>query len=77
MARKKIAFIGAGNVGATCAHLCFLRGLGEILLLRAERPLRRPVEGVRRRGNTLAQRFYRWYMRKIGKERLREGYEPV
>jgi len=57
--------------------LPILRGLGEILLLRAERPLRRPVEGVRRRGNTLAQRFYRWYMRKIGKERLREGYEPV
>ncbi len=32
MARKKIAFIGAGNVGATCAHLCFLRELGDIFL---------------------------------------------
>ncbi len=32
MARKKIAFFGAGNVGATCAHLCFLRGLGDIAL---------------------------------------------
>jgi len=32
VARKKIAFIGAGNVGATCAHLCFLRGLGDIVL---------------------------------------------
>jgi malate dehydrogenase len=30
--RKKIAFIGAGNVGATCAHLCFLRALGDIVL---------------------------------------------
>ncbi len=30
--RKKIAFIGAGNVGATCAHLCFVRGLGDIVL---------------------------------------------
>ncbi|HEX3409455.1 MAG TPA: hypothetical protein VHS07_04210 [Candidatus Binataceae bacterium] len=30
--RKKIAFIGAGNVGATCAHLCFLRSLGDIVL---------------------------------------------
>jgi malate dehydrogenase len=30
--RRKIAFVGAGNVGATCAHLCFLRGLGDILL---------------------------------------------
>jgi malate dehydrogenase len=32
VARKKIAFIGAGNVGATCAHLCFLRQLGDIVL---------------------------------------------
>ncbi len=31
-ARKKIAFIGAGNVGATCAHLCFLRELGDMVL---------------------------------------------
>ena len=30
--RRKIAFVGAGNVGATCAHLCFLRGLGDIVL---------------------------------------------
>jgi malate dehydrogenase len=30
--RKKIAFIGAGNVGATCAHLCFLRSMGDIVL---------------------------------------------
>jgi malate dehydrogenase len=30
--RKKIAFIGAGNVGATCAHLCFLRSLGDLVL---------------------------------------------
>ncbi|HVA79846.1 MAG TPA: malate dehydrogenase [Candidatus Binataceae bacterium] len=32
MARRKIAFIGAGNVGATCAHLCFLHNLGDIVL---------------------------------------------
>jgi malate dehydrogenase len=32
VARRKIAFIGAGNVGATCAHLCFLRGLGDLVL---------------------------------------------
>jgi malate dehydrogenase len=32
VARPKIAFIGAGNVGATCAHLCFLKGLGDIVL---------------------------------------------
>jgi malate dehydrogenase len=32
VARRKIAFIGSGNVGATCAHLCFLRNLGDIVL---------------------------------------------
>src|SRR5260370_33286677 len=30
--RKKLAFIGAGNVGATCAHLWCLRSLGDIVL---------------------------------------------
>ena len=55
----------------------FLRGLGEILLFRAERPVRAYVEGVRRSGIKLVQRFYRWYMRKIGKEPLWEDHEPV
>jgi malate dehydrogenase len=32
VARRKIAFVGAGNVGATCAHLCFLHSLGDIVL---------------------------------------------
>jgi len=32
VARRKIAFIGAGNVGATCAHLCFLGALGDLVL---------------------------------------------
>ncbi len=32
MARKKIAFIGSGNVGATCAFLCYLGQLGDIVL---------------------------------------------
>ena len=32
MARRKIAFIGAGNVGATCAYLCFLNSLGDVVL---------------------------------------------
>jgi len=54
-----------------------LSGLGEILLLRAERPVRPPVEGTRRPGSKLGQRFFRWYMRKIGKEPLWEEHEPV
>lgn len=32
MARKKLAFIGAGNVGATAAHLAALKELGDIVL---------------------------------------------
>lgn len=31
MARKKLAFIGAGNVGATAAHVCALKELGDIV----------------------------------------------
>jgi malate dehydrogenase len=31
--RKKISVIGAGNVGATAAHLCALKGLGDIVLV--------------------------------------------
>jgi malate dehydrogenase len=32
MARKKIALIGAGNIGGTIAHLCALRHLGDVVL---------------------------------------------
>ena len=32
MARKKIALVGAGNIGGTLAHLAALRGLGDIVL---------------------------------------------
>ena len=32
MARKKIALVGAGNIGGTMAHLCALKGLGDIVL---------------------------------------------
>src|SRR5439155_14023849 len=32
MARKKIALIGAGNIGGTLAHLCALKGLGDVIL---------------------------------------------
>jgi malate dehydrogenase len=33
MARSKISIIGAGNVGATCAHWCASMELGDIVLL--------------------------------------------
>src|SRR5246127_5608008 len=32
MARKKIAWIGAGNIGGSMAHLCLLKGLGDVVL---------------------------------------------
>ena len=32
MARKKIALIGAGNIGGTLAHLAAMKGLGDIVL---------------------------------------------
>ena len=32
MARQKIALIGAGNIGGTLAHLCVLKGLGDVVL---------------------------------------------
>ncbi len=54
-----------------------LRHLGEILLFRAERPVRRPIEGVPRRGSKLAKRLFRWYMRRMGKPPLWEDNEPV
>lgn len=33
MGRKKISIIGAGNVGATCAHWCAAAELGDVVLL--------------------------------------------
>src|SRR5438045_9765990 len=32
MPRKKIALIGAGMIGGTLAHLCALKGLGDVVL---------------------------------------------
>lgn len=32
MGRKKIALIGAGNIGGTMAHLCAMKGLGDVVL---------------------------------------------
>lgn len=32
MAKRKIALIGAGNIGGTLAHLCLLKNLGDVVL---------------------------------------------
>ncbi len=55
----------------------FLRHLGEILLFRAERPVRQPTEGIHRRGSKLAKCLFRWYMSKLGKDSLWENNEPI
>ena len=47
-----------------------LRHFGEILLLSAEDPIRLPVEGVRRPGNTVAKSLYRWYKGRRGEKAL-------
>src|SRR5207253_1344172 len=45
MARKKIALIGAGNIGGTMAHLCLLKGLGDVVLYDAMVTLMKRVTG--------------------------------
>lgn len=47
-----------------------LRQFGEILLIRAERPIKLPLEGVRRPGSAVAKTLYRWYKRRKGQEAL-------
>jgi SAM-dependent methyltransferase len=43
-----------------------LRNLGELLLMRAEQPVRPPVERVSRHGSRLIQGLYGWYARMKG-----------
>jgi malate dehydrogenase len=33
MARRKIALVGAGNIGGTLAHLATLKNLGDVVLM--------------------------------------------
>lgn len=54
-----------------------LRNLGEILLMRAERPVRPPVEGVNRPGSRLIKSFYGWYTRKKGQQPIWGSGERV
>ncbi|MAZ44221.1 MAG: malate dehydrogenase [Legionellales bacterium] len=56
MSRRKIALIGAGNIGGTLAHLCLLKQLGDVVLFDINEGLPQgkaldlaqcaPVEGV-------------------------------
>src|SRR5216684_2789580 len=81
--RPRLPFIHRlpSNWALRLSHLAtatpVLRQLGEILLFRAERPVRQPTEGIHRRGSKLAKCLFRWYMRRIGKEPLWEDHELV
>lgn len=54
-----------------------LRDLGEILVLRAEHPVRPPIEGMNRRGNKVAKGMLRWYCNRLGKKPVWQGVEQV
>ena len=73
--RPRVPFVGrlplAWGVGISrlVGAIPILRNLGEILLLRAQRPIRPFVpEGVNRRGSQLVKEFFRSYAHNIGKE---------
>ncbi len=73
----RLPFGFALYLSRVAAALPFFRHLGELLLLRAERPIRPSLEGAHRPGNRLVKRFYHWYMRRIGKPPAWEENEPV
>lgn len=63
---KRLPMKVAVFVALAVNYIPGLRRFGEILLLCAEGPIRLPVEGARRSGNSLAKRFYRRYKRRKG-----------
>ena len=54
-------------------RLPLLRQLGEILLVRAECPIRPQPEGARRQGNAMAMSVYRWFKRWKGDRNVWDG----
>jgi SAM-dependent methyltransferase len=54
-----------------------LKQLGEILLVRAQRPIRPPHEGVRRPGSVIVKGTFRWFKRWMGEENTWDVGEPV
>ena len=58
----------AARVVSMISRFPILRNLGEILLLRAEGPMRPPVEGTNPRGNLLVKGAFRRYTGRLGKE---------
>jgi SAM-dependent methyltransferase len=52
----------------TVSKLPWIRNLGEVLLVRAESPLRLNAEGAHRKGSPMAKSFYRWYLRRKNRQ---------
>jgi uncharacterized protein YbaR (Trm112 family) len=61
----------------TCAVLPGFKHLGQILMVRAERPIRLPVEGAMRRDYFGARALYRRYKRWRGEEPTWDWQQPV
>ena len=62
MSRPKIAFLGAGNVGATCALYCVQRSLGDAVLI----DVVEGVDGVRPDGLHFSQDGSKWLAEWLG-----------
>lgn len=54
-----------------------LKEFSEIVLARAEKPIRLPQEHGRRSGNSFVKGFFRWYKRKRGQELAWEEGEYI
>jgi SAM-dependent methyltransferase len=74
---KKLPMSLAVNISLAVCAIPLLRQLGDILLVRAENPIRLPVEGLRRTGWFGVKRLYRWYKRRKGEEATWDAGELV
>lgn len=67
----------AVRISRAAGVLPVLRGFGELLLMRAERPVRPAVEGDHRAGSRLAKSLFFWYRRRMHQEPVWESDEQV
>ncbi len=66
---RRLPLAWAAGISRMAGAIPIVRHLGEILLLRAQRPIRLSVAGgVNRRGSKLVKGLFHWYARKLGKE---------
>ncbi len=65
---KKLPMSVAVKLSLAVCSIPVLKHLGDLLLMRAEAPIRLPKEGVRRPGWLGAKTLYRWYKRRKGED---------